>query len=281
MNKYYVGACSDLGVHIDGTALGPRALFKDRDVNIKYFDMPTVKKSLDPKDLKKNFTQLHQYLKDIYEYMNGFCKDDFVSLIGGDHSLAISSALSSVNRNGNIGLIWIDAHTDYHTMASTTSGNLHGLPCACINGYGDNDLFDFHQGNFIKPQNTVIIGAHSIDDGEYINLDKTKTKVFTMDEVNERGIKEVFNEALSIALDGTDGIHLSYDLDFLDPKIAPGVSTAVKNGASMSIYEELLAEIVKYRKNFASFDLVEYNPLNDIDEMTKKLALRIIDEAKF
>ena len=281
MNKYYVGACSDLGVHIDGAALGPRALFKDRDVNIKYFDMPTVKKSLDPQDLKKNFKQLHQYLQDIYEYMNDFQKDDFVSLIGGDHSLAISSGLSSVNRNGNIGLIWIDAHTDYHTMASTTSGNLHGLPCACINGYGDNDLFDFHQGDFIKPQNTVIIGAHSIDDGEYINLDKTKAKVFLIDEVNERGIKEVFTEALSIALNGTDGIHLSYDLDFLDPKIAPGVSTAVENGASMSIYEGLLAEIINNRQKFVSFDLVEYNPLNDIDEMTKKLALRIIDEAKF
>lgn len=281
MKINYVGACSDLGVHIDGASKGPRVLFKDRNVNIKYFDMPNVKKSLDKRDLKKNFNELYGYLRTLYNHMNTYDKGEFVSLIGGDHSIAIPSALSSVHRNGEIGLIWIDAHTDYHTMASTTSGNLHGLPCACINGFGANDLFDYHLDSFIKSDNTVIIGARSIDDGEYINLAKTNVKIYTMDEVKSRGIPVIMKEAIAIANKNTTGIHLSYDLDFLDPSIAPGVSTDVLNGGSLKDYEDLLISFKKYRDYIISFDLVEYNPLNDVGDMTKKLALRILDEANF
>lgn len=282
MKKYYIGAASDLGVHVNGASLAPEILLIDKKEHASFIKQDkAIIKSLAKEDLAKNYKPLYEVLNNVYHSVLDVDNDSFVSMIGGDHSMAIPSALASTKRNGKLGLIWIDAHTDYHTMTSTVSGNLHGLPCAAINDFGARDLSLYHDGEYIDDENTVIIGARSIDDGEYENLKHTKVRVYTIEEVKERGIKAIFDEAFNIALNGTNGIHLSYDLDFLDPGIAPGVSTPVLNGGTMEMFEEIQEYLIKHRNKIKSFDLVEFNPLNDIDEKTKKLALRILNECDF
>lgn len=278
MQKHFIGAASDLGVHVNGASLGPEILFDSLSFeDIKIFKMNRFfKKSTSQDDRHKNFKELYSYLYNLYANIINIPKNDLVLNIGGDHSVAIASALAANLKKGPLGLIWIDAHTDYHTLASTTSGNLHGLPCAVINGYGAHDLAFFHKAPFISEANTVIVGARSIDEGEYENLAHTKVKVIPMEEVFERGIEDVMKEAFAIASFNTEGVHLSYDLDFLDPSIAPGVSTPVKGGGTMDIYEKLLKLMKLYRNAIYSFDLVEFNPLNDIDNKTKELAERIL-----
>lgn len=282
MNKHYIGGASDLGVHVNGSAKAPEILLAGKKALTSFiYAKQSIVKSTDQDDLKKNYAELYTVLSQIYTCILSRPKDEFITLVGGDHSLAIPSALASTKRNGKLGLIWIDAHTDYHTMASTTSGNLHGLPCAAINGYGANDLSKYHDGFYIDSANTVIVGARSIDDGEYVNLDHTKAKVITMDELKNRGVNDVMQEAFAIADNGTNGVHFSYDLDFLDPGLAKGVSTPVLDGGDFKMYEDLLDVLKKYRSVIKSFDLVEYNPLKDLDGVTKQLALRILDECDF
>lgn len=278
MQKFYIGSASDLGVHIDGTSFGPEALFNSTNFqNVKIYKMNHLYgKSKCSKDRCKNFNELYAYLYNLYVNIINLPSQDLVLNVGGDHSVAIASALAANAKKGPLGLIWIDAHTDYHTLSSTTSGNLHGLPCAMINGYGARNLAYFHKGDFISSANTVIVGARSIDQGEYENLSHTKAKVITMEEVFARGIEDVMAEAFAIAGNGTNGVHLSYDLDFLDPNVAPGVSTPVAGGGTFQMYESLLKIMNSYHRAIYSFDLVEFNPLKDIDCRTKELAARIL-----
>ena len=279
MNKLYIAASCDLGVHIDGTRLGPRELLNEYNSDlVKYFlTDETIKKSKDKSDLHKNYDELYAYLKNLYDYISNLDTDTRVITVGGDHSIAIPTALAANKKYGNLGLIWIDAHTDYHTMDSTTSGNLHGLPCAAINNYGADDLSKYHNGSYISSANTVIVGARSIDEGEYVNLKNTNVTLIPMEEVKRRGIKECLDEAFKIASDNTDGVHVSYDLDFLDPSIAPGVSTPVLNGGDMAMFEIILESLKEHKDLIKAFDLVELNPLNDVNGKTKSLAKRIID----
>lgn len=278
-NKYiYVGAASDLGVHIDGSSLGPSKILSDKENKLILKQNPDFQKSHDPNDLRKNFNELYNYTNELYNIINEqYNYDQSVLMIGGDHSNAVPSALASVNKHGNIGLIWFDAHTDYHTLASTTSGNLHGLPCALINGYGDRSLTAFHDGDYIDPSKTVIIGARSIDDGEYINCDATKVRVITIEEVKSRGMKECLEEAFSIALKDTNGVHISYDLDGLDPSLAPAVSTPVENGVNREEFEITNNIFRQHHDDIVSFDLVEFNPLRDVNDLTLKTANQVID----
>ena len=277
--KYiYIGAASDLGVHINGSSLGPTKLLENIDNKLILHQNQNFVKSQDKNDLAKNFQELYDYTNELYNLINEqYNYDQSVLMIGGDHSNAVPSALASVNKHGKIGLVWLDAHTDYHTMASTTSGNLHGLPCALINGYGDRRLTSFHDGDYIDPKNTVIVGARSIDDGEVINCKEAGVHVITMEEVNTRGIIDCLEEAFKIALDGTNGIHLSYDLDGLDPKLAPGVSTPVNGGLELEDFILSNKFFRDHNQDIVSFDLVEFNPLNDIEDKTFNVANEILN----
>ena len=277
-NYIFVGAASDLGVHIDGSSLGPSKILANNENKIILNQDPSFQKSQDETDLRKNFNELYDYTNELYNIINEqYNYDQSVLMIGGDHSNAVPSALASVNKHGKIGLVWIDAHTDYHTLASTTSGNLHGLPCALINGYGDRSLTSFHDNAYIDPANTVIIGARSIDDGEVINCDATKVHVIKIEEVRERGIEACLKEAFEIALKGTNGVHVSYDIDGLDPTLAPAVSTPVPNGLNIDDFNYINKYFRDHNEDIVSFDLVEFNPTRDVDDKTLKVAHEIID----
>lgn len=288
MRLNIINACSDLGVNIDGSNLGPEVLKKYIINNDKINDIIDVKyenvtKSNDKNDLAKNLGELNKFNEKLYKAVQLTKKEGiFPITVGGDHSIAISSALASIEHENSLGIIWIDTHPDFNTFETTTTGNIHGMPLATITGNNKTKLTKFHNGNFYKNENTVIIGARDIDPLEKENLEKTNIKIFSTNDVKTKNIEKIIDEAVSIALLNTNGLHISFDIDVIDPVIAPGISVGFKNGISKKDVEEILSALLKYKDKIKSFDIVEFNPKNDIESktelITKDILIRIIDE---
>ncbi len=276
-----VNACTDLGVAVDGANLGPDELTKDlREKEIRgiyrvYANEENKEKDKDNK--KKNLKNINLFNEKLYNTVLDIIENGHFPLtLGGDHSLVIASALASINKNKSLGIIWVDAHGDYNTFDTTITGNIHGLPLAAIDGYEKRDLVGFHNGNFYNPKNTVIVGGRDIDPLEAVNLKDAGVTIFTTEDVHKRGMASVMEEAISIACNGTEGMHISYDLDVIDPIICPGVSVPAKDGINLDEAYEVVDEIIKHKDKLKSLDVVEYNPLKDIDGKTKIIAKTII-----
>lgn len=282
MKTVIVGAGSDLGVHIDGAHLGPVQLLNDlkgfyKGETMEFMQDESIIKSRNLSDRRKNEYEIEQFNTQLYKALLEKKKEEyFPILIGGDHSVAIASALASAKKYDEIGIIWIDAHTDYNTFETTITGNIHGLPLAAITGYKCQELRYYHDGNIIQPSKCVIVGARSIDDAEKDNVRYAGVTVFSTEDIKERGVNAIMEEAFRIAGYKTNGIHVSYDLDVIDPNDAPGVSVPELDGLSeddaMSINEVLM----KHINDIVSFDLVEFNPLRDIDRKTEQIAINIL-----
>lgn len=282
MRTMIFGAASDLGVHIDGANLGPVQLMNDLNAFYKGESIILEKdnsiiKSRNLSDRHKNEYEIEKYNSNLYKVMVDKIKEEyFPILVGGDHSVAIASALASAKVNTDVGIIWIDAHTDYNTFETTLTGNIHGLPLAAINGYKNSELRYYHQGKIIQPSKTVIIGARSIDEKEKDNVKYSGVTVFTTEDIKEKGIEAIMDEAFKIAGYKTKGIHISYDLDIIDPDIAPGVSIPEFDGISEEEAMAINEHIVKHIKDVLSYDLVEFNPLRDVDRKTEQIALNLL-----
>lgn len=282
MKPIIVGAGSDLGVHIDGAHLGPVQLindlksFYDGEI-IEFKQDENIIKSRNLSDRRKNEYEIEKFNTALYNAILEKTKEEFFPiLLGGDHSVAVASALASVKRNGELGIIWIDAHTDYNTFETTVTGNIHGLPLAAITGYKCQELRYFHDGPTIQPSRCVVVGARSIDDWEKDNVRYAGITVFTTDDIKERGVKAIMDEAFRIAGNKTNGIHVSYDLDVIDPDIAPGVSVPELDGISEDDAMEINEQLLKHMNQISSIDLVEFNPLRDKDRRTEQIALNIL-----
>jgi arginase len=200
-------------------------------------------------------------------------------VLGGDHSIAIGSVAGSTGfyaRTGRtLGLIWFDAHGDANTPDTTPSGNIHGMSLAILLGLGDPDLVGLGKHSpKIQPRNTVLIGIRDVDPGERETLKRVGVNVYTMRDIDERGMRDVVDEAVGIAGDGTAGIHVSFDLDVVDPEDAPGTGTPVWGGIT---YREahLAMELLSDRAEIAAIDLVEVNPVLDTQNMTGVLAAEL------
>lgn len=276
-----INACTDLGVAVDGACLGPDELTKYlRGKNLRgiyrlYADEENKEKDKDNK--KKNLENLNIFNEALYNtVLDVIDRNNFPLTIGGDHSLVIASALASINRNKSLGIIWVDAHGDYNTFETTITGNIHGLPLAAIDGYEKKYLTDFHNSNYYNPKNTVIVGGRDIDPLEKENLKDAGVTVFTTEEIRQRGMNAVMEDAIKIACDGTEGMHISYDLDVIDPEICPGVSVPAVDGINLEEAYQAIDEIIKHKDKLKSLDLVEYNPLRDIDNKTKVIAKTIL-----
>ena len=272
-----VNACSDLGVHVNGSDKGPLALNKfenlvDKVITIK---KDNVKKELEEGNKKRNIKYVNKFNEELYK--NIVNENNFVITVGGDHSIAIGSDLASKKKHDNIGLIWIDAHSDFHNMDSTISGNIHGMPFATIAGQNGDELSFFFDGEYYKPENVVLVGGRDIEGPEYINLNNAGVKIFTTDDIKSLGVKQVMDEAFLIACDETDGLHISYDLDVIDPTVAPGVSVKAPNGINEKEAYQIVDEIIDKSALLKSFDLVEYNPDFDIDNKTLNIGLNILE----
>ena len=201
-------------------------------------------------------------------------------VLGGDHSVAVGSVTGVARhfhlRGEAIGLIWLDAHADMNTPESSPSGNIHGMPLACILGKGPGALADL--GGFrpkVAPRNTVIVGLRDVDATEKPQVRDSGVRAFTMRDIDERGLRVVMEEAIRIASDGTAGIHLSLDMDFCDPADAPGVGTPVRGGAT---YREahLAMEMICDSRRVVSMEVVEVNPVIDERNRTADLAVELI-----
>ena len=282
MKTMIIGAGSDLGVHIDGAHLGPVQLMNDLQSFYKgeifsFVQDEEIIKSRNLSDLRKNEYEIEKFNTTLYKnILEKVTEDHFPILIGGDHSVSIPSALASAKRNTNIGIIWFDAHTDYNTFETTVSGNIHGLPLAAITGYKNQELRIYHDGNIIQPAKTVIVGARSIDEWEKDNIKYSGITVFTMDDIKEKGLETVIEEAFKIATYKTNGVHISYDLDLLDPEVAPGVSIPEQGGLNEDEAMKINELIIKHIDDVVSYDLVEFNPLRDQDRKTEQIALNLL-----
>lgn len=200
----------------------------------------------------------------------------FPLVLGGDHSIAIGTLAGVSKHYKNLGVIWYDAHGDLNTAETSPSGNIHGMPLAASIGLGHRLLTDL--GGYcpkVKPENVVIIGARALDDGEKDLIKETGIKVYTMHEIDRMGMAKVMEETIAYLKEKTDGVHLSLDLDGLDPSDAPGVGTPVIGGIS---YREshLAMEMLEEARIITSAEFVEVNPILDEKNRTAKVAVELM-----
>lgn len=215
-----------------------------------------------------------QLCKKIEETIN---KNSFPLVLGGDHSIAIGTIAGLVTHYSNLGVIWFDAHADINTPHTTPSGNIHGMPLAISIGLGDESLVSINQiSPKIKPENIVIIGARSIDEGERKLIKEKRIKTYTMHEIDRLGMTKVMEETIQYLRNRrVDGVHLSLDLDALDPLYTPGVGTPVPGGIS---YREshLAMEMLEEAGFITSAEFVEVNPILDERNKTADVAVALM-----
>ena len=281
MKLTLINAKTDLGVMVDGANLGPEILsnyYKDdkRIDKIINLEKENIKRSHDPKDLAKNLDAINEFNARLYNEIKQ--DNNFPITLGGDHSLAIGSALASIKKEENLGIIWIDSHGDYNTFETTRTGNIHGLPLAALNHQTGDRLSLFHDGNYYLPENTVIVGGRDIDPWEMPVIEKAGATVFSTKDIKEQGISTIIKKAIDIASNNTKGIHISFDIDVIDPEIAKGVSVPAINGITDEEAYLITDEVLKYKDKIKSWDLVEFNPLKDEDKKTEKIAINILEK---
>ena len=200
-------------------------------------------------------------------------------VLGGDHSVAIG-VLAGVSthfrqRTQKIGLVWLDAHGDLNTPETSPSGNVHGMPLAATLGYGPPELTQLLGFSpKVAPENCVLVGVRALDSREKKTVRKSGVRVFTMRELDERGMRVVMEEALARATDGTAGFAVSLDMDFVDPSAAPGVGTPVRGGVT---YREahLAMEMIADTGKQLSLEVVEINPVIDVHNKTAQLGVEL------
>jgi len=203
----------------------------------------------------------------------------FPLVLGGDHSVAVGAvngvAAHYRKRNHRIGVIWLDAHTDMNTPETSPSGNVHGMPLACLVGAGPRELTHLNGVSpVLDPRNVVLVGIRDVDLDERPVVRQSGVTVFTMRDIDERGMRAVMTDAIQIASRGAVGIHLSLDMDGIDPGEAPGVGTPVRGGIS---YREahLAMEMLCDSRLLRSMEVVEVNPILDIANRTAQLAVEL------
>ncbi|MBE0658876.1 MAG: arginase [Bryobacteraceae bacterium] len=201
-------------------------------------------------------------------------------VLGGDHSIAVGTvsgmAESMKKRGQKLGIIWMDAHTDMNTPGTSPSGNVHGMPLACIIGTGPKALTNLNGWSpKVDAKSVVLIGIRDVDLDERPMVRRSGVRVFTMRDIDERGMTAVMHEALAVAGEGTGGVHLSLDMDGVDPREAPGVGTPVRGGFS---YREahLAMEIICDSRRMRSMEVVEVNPILDDANRTALLGVELV-----
>ncbi len=287
-----IGAPMDLGAGRRGVDMGPSALrvanLNDRVASLGYevADLGNVEVEqpetapVGPSNARY-LSQIAHTCTRLAEMVERAADQGQVPLVlGGDHSIA-AGTVAGMSRHfqkkgQRMGLIWIDAHADMNTPASSPSGNVHGMPLACCVGLGPKELTHIYDyAPKVRPENVAVIGLRSVDGVERENVRETGVHAFTMRDIDERGLRQIMEEAVTAALAGTAGFHLSFDMDSVDPQEAPGVGTPVKGGIT---YREahLAMEIMCDSGGITSIEVVEVNPVLDEANRTATLAVELI-----
>lgn len=207
----------------------------------------------------------------------------FPLVLGGDHSIAIGtvSGIAAFGRRQGrkTGLLWIDAHGDINTPETSPSGNIHGMPLAALLGYGAAELTSIGgEPPKVDPANVALVGIRSLDAGEKKRLKDTGVKVHTMADIDRHGVHPVMKEALARVTNGTDYVHVSFDLDAVDPAVAPGVGTPVKGGLDYREAHHIM-EVLAEAGVMTSLEVVEVNPILDQGNASAIFAVELVQSA--
>ena len=288
-----IGVPMDLGASRRGVDMGPSALrvaglqarIKQLGHQVEDIGNISVKQ---PEEMSygekraKYLGEIAEACKDLAEAVQKSLEEHMLPLVlGGDHSIAVGS-ISGVaahfrkEEKKQIGFIWLDAHGDMNTPESSPSGNVHGMPLASIMGYGPPELVELMGFKpKVEPQNIVLVGIRDLDSQEKKLVKKSGVHVLTMRDIDERGMREVMSDALKYAMDDTDGIAVSLDMDFVDPSDAPGVGTPVRGGVT---YREahLAMEMIADSEAMVSLEIVEINPVIDEHNRTALLGVELV-----
>ncbi|MBC5625946.1 arginase [Clostridium sp. NSJ-49] len=228
-----------------------------------------------------------KYLKQVVDANNRLASKVYEALtnntlpfiIGGDHSLALGSIAGSSKYYGNdLGVIWIDAHGDINTETTSPSGNIHGMPLAASMGIGYEKLTSIFFDDFkVKPENVFIIACRDLDQGEVELIEKLKINVWNIDDIQNGNLDQIIADLLSMIKENNiKNIHLSYDIDCLDPEYVPGTGTPVENGLTFEESKKLLKSILG-TSLVKSIDFVEYNPELDLNNKTKETCIELLN----
>jgi len=287
-----IGVPMDLGQSRRGVDMGPSALrgaglqtsIKKLGLQVEDIGNLSVKQ---PEEMPigekraKYMQEIAETCGDVAAAAEKSLSEGFLPLVlGGDHSIAAGVAAGVANHfrkeKKQIGYLWLDAHGDMNTPETSPSGNVHGMPLAAIMGYGAPELVDLLGFKpKAEPGNIVIVGARDLDAQERKVVKKSGIHVFTMRDIDERGMREVMSDALKYAMDDTAGIAVSLDMDFVDPSDAPGVGTPVRGGVT---YREahLAMEMIADTESMVSLEVVEINPILDEHNRTALLGVELV-----
>jgi arginase len=290
---HIIGVPLDLGGNRRGVDMGPSALriaglgerlaalgFPVVDKGDLHAPIPETQEQLDEhKKYIRDITSVCQLLYDTA--LASLLAGAMPLVLGGDHSLAAGSVSASADwaraaKQLPIGLLWIDAHGDMNTPATSSSGNVHGMPLAALLGPEPSELARIgKQSPKVQPSQTVIIGVRNLDEREKVAVRESRVHVFTMKDIDRQGVASIIEQAVALAGQGTAGIHVSFDMDVCDPQIAPGVGTPVKGGLD---YREahMVMEIIADSGLLTALDIVEVNPTLDERNATAQLGAELV-----
>ena len=287
-----IGVPMDLGASRRGVDMGPSAL-RVAGLHVRLKQLPRQVEDIGNIVVKQPEEQPYgvknaKYLEEISDTCKGLAEivrktmdEDLLPLVlGGDHSIAVGTTAGAAahyyKESKRIGLIWLDAHGDMNTPESSPSGNVHGMPLASIMGYGPSELTELGGVKpMIEPRSVALVGVRDLDAKERRLVKDSGVHVFTMRDIDERGMREVMSEALRFTNDDTAGVAVSLDMDFVDPTDAPGVGTPVRGGVT---YREahLALEMIADSRSMVSFELVEINPVIDLHNTTAILGVELV-----
>ncbi|HOB19908.1 MAG TPA: arginase [Candidatus Atribacteria bacterium] len=284
-----IGVPIDLGANRRGVDMGPSAIryaglrrelmamgieYRDKGniaVDVIEYEEPQPRRA-------RHIDQINEVNKSLADQVKRSLEDGaFPIVLGGDHSIAVGTLYGVQSVLRNVGVLWIDAHTDFNTLETTMTGNVHGMPLAALTGIGAKEIIPFKTDDvpYIDPEKVVIIGARSIDEEEAVLLRKSGVTIFTIRDIDMYGMRSVMEEAIKLVSDGTVGYHVSFDMDVLNPSEAPGVGTPIYGGLT---YREALlaADIIANDNKIRSLELVEVNPMLDKQNQTAEMAVSLI-----
>jgi arginase len=286
----FIGSAFGYGAQNYSTSLGPKYIkvgydlvkkLKDLFIESYWYDIVETNEinlNFIPntgKNYKAVLQHSHKLNLSIKQFLTN-ANSDFPVIIGGDHSCAIglwSGIIDTLNANKKYGLIWIDAHMDAHTLDTSPSKAYHGRPLSFLLGYNTENFQLSHVQ--VSPNNLVIIGARSFEEEEEKILNLLRVRIFYIDEVHKRGLKTVFEEAVSIVNRNTKSFGVSLDLDSIDPNDAPGVGSPVQNGLSWLELKNNLP-IVFSNPNFSALEIAEFNPKLDVENKTAEIIFQVV-----
>lgn len=280
---YFLGYASSIGGPGPGCGDGPLFLQKSEyfaglnqsglDLHWQLMTAPAKEDKSKLESVTRQCTLIANHVADLVK------QKKFFLVLGGDHSCAIgtwSGVCQAMQSQGPLGFIWVDAHLDSHTPQTTLTGNLHGMPLACLLGHGEKCLIDLAvSSRKFNPENICLIGIRSYEPEERELLERLKVRVIYMEEVQQRGLAAVMDEALQIATKGTVGYGLSIDIDSVDPADAPGTDVVAPGGLSG---EELYRSVQIFAGDprLLGAEIVEFDPHRDIDQKTEILITKLV-----